>query len=173
MPLRANWLNCASPAPLPPSCISLWFMASYPCAICSARILDYSSASWRPMNSPKSQSTGVVFGTDPEPVPGPATEVTLGEVLLICSSVPFTSSAGLALSGECMHVLGGHTSTKFDLSPVLLKDVITRWKISALLTSLAVTSAGLISPSRYESGAAACSWAMDISVLMLTTVIVL
>ena len=98
------------------------------------------------MNSLASFLTGVPFEADPEPVPGPATDVTLGEVLLICSSVPFPSSAGLLLSGEDMHVLGGHASTKFDLSPVLLKMVITRWNIIALLVSLAVTSAGLISP---------------------------
>ena len=94
------------------------------------------------MNSLASFLTGVPFEADPNP----ATDVTLGEVLLICSSVPFSSSAGLLLSGEDIHVLGGHASTKFDLSPVLLKVVITRWNIIALLVSLAVTSADLISP---------------------------
>ena len=120
-------------------------MASYPCASCSASILDYSIASWRPKNSPWSPLTGVPFEADPEPVPGPAAEVTLGEVLLICSWVPFSSSAGLLLSGEDMNVLGGHASTKVEVSPVLLKVVITRWNRIALFTSLEGTSSSLIS----------------------------
>ena len=86
------------------------------------------------------------FEADPEPVPGPATDVTLGEVLLICSWVPFSSSAGLLLSGEDMHVSGGHVATKVEASPVLLKVVIVRWNIIALLASLAETSAVLIYP---------------------------
>ena len=114
------------------------------------------------------------FEADPEPVPGPATEDTLGEVLLICSSVPFySSSAGPLLSGEDMHVSGGQVAAKVEASPVLLKVVITRWNIIALLASLAATSAGLISPELYESGASACCRAILISPLMLGVVIVL
>ena len=60
------------------------------------------------MNSLASFLTGVPFEADHEPTPDPATDVTLGEVLLICSSVPFSSSAGLLLSGEDMQVLGVH-----------------------------------------------------------------
>ena len=136
--------------------------------------MDYSSASWRPAYSSASPLTGVPFEADPEPVPGPATDVTLGEVLLICSSVPFySSSAGPLLSGEDIHVSGGHAASKVEASPVLLKVVITRWNIIALLASLAATSAGLISPELYESGASACCRAILISPLMLGVVIVL
>ena len=136
--------------------------------------MDCSSASYRPAYSFASPLTGVPFEADPEPVPGPATDVTLGEVLLICSSVPFySSSTGPLLSGEDMHVSGGHVATKVEASPVLLKVVITRWNIIALLASLAATSAGLISPELYESGASACSLAILISPLMLGVVIVL
>ena len=126
------------------------------------------------MNSFASFLTGMLFEADPEPVPGPATNVTLGEVLLICSSILFfLSSAGLLLSGEDMHVSGGHVATKVEASPVLLKVVITRWNIIALLAGLVATSAGLISPELYKSGASACCWAILISPLMLGVVIVL
>ena len=87
--------------------------------------MDCSSASWRSSYSFTPPLTGVPFEADPEPVPGPA--VTLGEVLLICSSVPFfSSSAGSLLSIDDMHVSRGHTATKVEASPVLLKVVITR-----------------------------------------------
>ena len=85
------------------------------------------------------------FEADAEPVPGPATDVTLGDVLLICSSVPYLASSAL-LSGVDMHVSGGHVAQKVEASPVLLKVVIVRWNITALLASLAETSAGLIYP---------------------------
>jgi len=87
----------------------------------------------------------VPFEADAEPVPGPATDVTLGEVLLICSSVPYLASSAL-LSGVDMHVSEGHAAQKVEASPVLLKVVIVRWNIIALLASLAETSAGLIYP---------------------------
>ena len=85
------------------------------------------------------------FEADAEPVPGPATDVTLGDVLLICSSVPCLTSSAL-LSGVDMHVSGGHVAQKVEASPVLLKVVIVRWNIITLLASLAETSVGLIYP---------------------------
>jgi len=52
--------------------------------------------------------TGVPFDANAEPVPGPETDLTLGEVLLTCSCVPFSSSTVLLLSCKLMQARGGH-----------------------------------------------------------------